>query len=161
MVAGKVHFTKNVEELEVFVERSHIPKELGGTDPWTYHYVEPISSENGIMSDEDSRKQLLDERAILIREFEKTTQQWIHDSGSREALQQKRSELTERLRNGYWELDPFLRARSVYDRTGMIREGGNIQFYEPSNSLAASDKTSASSAPNGPLPAAHGADDVD
>jgi len=160
VVASKVHFTKNVEELEAFVERSHIPKELGGADPWTYHYVEPISGENKLMSDDATRQQLLDERALLVERFEKTTQQWIHDSSPRETLQQKRSELTERLRGGYWELDPYLRAKSLYDRTGMIREGGRIQYYESSNGVTAPHATFAH-AQNGPLPAAHGADDLD
>jgi len=159
VVASKVHFTKNVEEFEAFVEKSHIPKELGGADPWTYCYVEPISGENKAMSDDATRHQLQDERATLIREYEKTTQQWIHDFNSRETLQ-KRSELTERLRSGYWELDPYLRARSLYDRTGMIQERGKIQYYEPSNGATASNATPAP-APNGPLPAGHGVDDLD
>lgn len=160
VVASKVHFTKNVEELEAFVEKSHIPKELGGADPWTYRYVEPKSGENEVMSDDATKHQLLDERAALVGEFEKTTQQWIDDSSSPETLQQKRSELIERLRSGYWELDPYLRARSLYDRTGMIREGGKIQYYEPLNGGTASDAALAP-APNGPLPAGHGADDLD
>lgn len=160
MVASKVHFTKNVEELEVYVERSHIPKELGGADPWTYQYVEPLSGENKLMSDDATKQQLLDERAALIKELEKTTQQWIHDSTLREPLQQKRSELIERLRSGYWELDPYLRAKSLYDRTGMIREGGKIQYYETSNGVPASN-AAPTPGQNGPIPAEHRLDDVD
>lgn len=160
MVASKVHFTKTVEELEAFVEKSHIPKELGGADPWTYRYVEPTSGENKVMSDGATRHQLLEQRAALVGEFEKTTQQWIQDSSSSETLQQKRHELSEQLRSGYWKLDPYLRARSLYDRTGMIREGGKIHYYEPSNGVSASNTTPAP-VPNGPLPAGHGADDLD
>lgn len=163
MVASKVHFTKNVEELERFVDRSHITKELGGNDPWTYQYVEPISDENKLLADDETRQRLLEERASVVKEFEATTQQWIKDSQSREAPRQKRAELAERLRSGYWQLDPYLRARTLYDRTGMIKEGGKIQFYEDEAPKATVTTLNATPAPavNGPTLAGHGDDDVD
>ena len=162
-MASKVHFTKNVEELEQFVDRSHITKELGGDDPWTYQYVEPIPDENKLLADDETRQRLLDERASVVKEFEITTQQWIKDSQSREALRQKRAELAEDLRSGYWQLDPYVRARTLYDRTGMVKEGGRIQFYEseaPKATVAPLGATPAT-ATNGPTPAGHGDDDVD
>ncbi len=160
MVASKIHFTKNVEELAEFVERSHIIKELGGDDPWTYRYVEPIAGENKLLSDGITRQRLLDERAAVVKDYETTTQQWIHDPSATDALQQKRSELTKRLRTGYWELDPYLRARSLYDRTGVIGEGGHIQYYGSPNSISGSTTTQLA-IPNGPLPPEHRADDLD
>lgn len=160
VVAGKVHFTKNVEELAEFVERSHIIKELGGDDPWTYQYVEPIAGENQLLSDGVTRQRLLDERAAVVKDYESTTQQWIHDPNSTVTLQQKRSELTMRLRTGYWELDPYLRARTLYDRTGIIREGGQIQYYPSPNSTTGSYAIQ-TSIQNGPLPPEHRADDLD
>ena len=163
MVASKVHFTKSVEELEQFVDRSHITKELGGNDPWDYEYVEPIPDENKLFADDETRQRLLDERASIVKEFEATTQQWIKDSQSRETLGQKRAELAERLRSGYWQLDPYLRARTLYDRTGMINEGGKIKFYENEAPKATvpSLKATPTPATNGPTPAGHGDDDVD
>ncbi len=160
MVAGKVHFTKNVEELAEFVERSHIIKELGGDDPWTYQYIEPVAGENQLLSDAVTRQRLLDERAAVVKDYETTTQQWIHDPNSTDALQQKRSELSEQLRTGYWELDPYLRARTLYDRTGIIREGGQIQYYGSANKITGSN-ASPDLIQNGPLPPEHRADDLD
>ena len=160
MVAGKVHFTKNVEELAEFVERSHIIKELGGDDPWTYQYVEPIAGENKLLLDGITRQRLLDERAAVVKDYETTTQQWIHDPHSTDALRRKRSELTKQLRTGYWELDPYLRARTLYDRTGIIGEGGQIQYYGSPNSTTGS-SAGRNPAQNGPLFPEHGADDLD
>lgn len=160
VVASKVHFTKNEKELEEYVDRSQIPKGLGGGEDWTYLYIEPVSGENKLQSDDSTRQLLLDERAAVVRSYESTTQQWIQDSGSRETLQQKRSELAERLRTGYWKLDPYLRAKSFCDRTGMIREGGRIHFYESPNGATTSTAVRAP-VQNGPLPAGHGADDLD
>ena len=108
------------------------------------------------MSDVTTKERLLDERAALVKEYETMTQQWIRDTKSRPTLQQKRGELTERLYSSYWKLDPYLRARTLYDRTGMIREGGKLVFYEPSNSVSSS-----APAQNGPIPAGHQADDLD
>ena len=163
-MASKVHFTKNVEELEQFVDRSHITKELGGDDSWDYEYVQPVPDENRLLADNETRQRLLDERASVVKEFEATTQQWIKDSQSREALRQKRAELAERLRSGYWQLDPYLRARTLYDRTGMIKEGGKIQFYEneaPKPSAPSLKAVTPAPATDGPTPAGHGDDDVD
>lgn len=160
MVAGKVHFTKNVEELAEFVERSHIIRELGGDDPWTYQYVEPVAGENKLQSDGVTRQRLLDERAAVVKDYEATTQQWIRDPNSTHALQQRRSELTNRLRTGYWELDPYLRARTLYDRTGIIREGGQIQYYGSPNSATGSN-AGHHSIQNGPLPPEHRTDELD
>ncbi|KAI4167292.1 MAG: hypothetical protein LQ343_007336 [Gyalolechia ehrenbergii] len=157
VVASKVHFTKNLEELERFVEKSHIIKELGGDDPWEYHYVEPKTDENERMSDKSTLQRLLDERRSVVKEYESTTQEWIANSQNRMALQQKRNDLVERLRSGYWQLDPYARARSLYDRIGMIREGGLIQYYgEPKTAspLGASPQ-------NGSHPIEPRADDVD
>ncbi|CAD6589772.1 MAG: hypothetical protein ASARMPREDX12_007331 [Alectoria sarmentosa] len=160
VVAGKVHFTKNVEELAEFIERSHIIEELGGDDPWTYQYVEPVPEEEKLLSDGVTRQRLLDERAAVVKEYETATRQWIHDPNSTVALQQKRSELSKRLRTGYWELDPYLRARTLYDRTGIIREGGQIQYYGLSKSTTGSNATY-DSIPHGPLPPEHRTDDLD
>ena len=161
-MASKVHFTSNVAELETFVERSHITKELGGDDSWEYKYLEPSPGENNPMSDDVTKQRLLDERAAVVKDFESTTQQWISTPQGDDSLKPKRNELAERLRSGYWQLDPFIRARSLYDRTGLIKEGGIIQFYDsPDSVIAPTPLTQTPVRTNGPLPAGHGADDVD
>lgn len=159
VVASKVHFTKNTAELEEFVERKHITKELGGDDQWEYHYIEPSPEENRLLSDDATKQKLLEERAAVVKEYETTTQQWIKGSEPRSTLQRKRAELAGRLRSGYWELDPYLRARTLYDRTGFIKEGGRIQFYTPPTSSVALNGTAPSQ--NGPIPAGHRDDDLD
>lgn len=155
MVAAKVHFTKNVEELSEFISRDHIPTELGGDDPWTYRYEEPIEGENERMNDASTRQRLQTEREAVVREFEDVTREWIH--GGREEGKNRREELAKKLREGYWELDPYVRARSVYDRIGLIGEGGKIHYYDAHPPPAPPSKT----AQNGPLPASPRADDLD
>ncbi|MCJ1372958.1 hypothetical protein MMC20_004184 [Loxospora ochrophaea] len=153
VVAGKVHFTKNTEELEAYVPREHIIKELGGDDSWTYQYVEPVAGENDLMLQNERKQQLLDERALVVRDFESATQQWFAGQNTEDTgTQQRRNDIAEKLRSGYWQLDPYLRARSFYDRTGMIQLGGNIQFYSSHTNNAAV---------NGPTPATHDPSSLD
>lgn len=136
MVAGKVHFTKNVEELEHFIPRSHIIKELGGDENWEYKYVEPVPNENAKMQDGARRDELSASRAKNVLDFQESTHAWIsaaaagHDTAD---IKNKRNALATELRDGYWQLDSFLRARTFYDRTNMIRDQGRISFYGDSN----------------------------
>ncbi|KAL9125541.1 MAG: hypothetical protein Q9217_005264 [Psora testacea] len=156
VVAGKVHFTRTIEELAEFVSMDHITAELGGKDSWQYSYREPTPGENDMLENTTSRDKLLEEREAVVKEYESTTQQWLHgkvDGGVKE----RRMELREKLRKGYWELDPYVRARTYYDRVGMINPGGRIQFYASENGSKQTDGTTL----NGPIPASHTEDGVD
>ena len=178
VVAAKVHFTKNLEDLEEFVPRDHIGKDMGGDDPWHYAYVESkpevedrliLAPESG---DKETRARLEAERKAAVEEYERLTRQWIHDP-KQEGIAAKREQLAEQLRSGYWELDPYVRARTLYDRTGVIRPGGQIQFYpvtetevngtvsKPTETVSKPTENGQTATHNGPLPAEHRSDDVD
>jgi len=129
VVASKVHFTNNNEEMESYVPKPQIISELGGDEDWTYQYIEPVPGENDIMKDTETRDKLLAARAEIVKEYEAVTLEWIHGTGDVEGIKKKRNEIAGKLKVDYWGLDPYLRARSYYDRVGMINPGGRIQFY--------------------------------
>jgi hypothetical protein len=131
VVAGKVHFTNNKNDLEKFIEPSRILKELEGDEDWEYKYEEPIPGENDKMKDTATRDKLLASREDVVKKFEATTLEWIkkHDGTDGSSLKSKREQLATQLREGYWVLDPYVRARSLYDRTGVIKPGGSVDFY--------------------------------
>lgn len=162
VVAGKVHFTKSIEELEHFVPRNHIPKELGGDEDWTYEYIEPQPGENSRMLDDAARSCLLGERESIVEEFERATLAWLSSITAvdeRRALWERREGLAASLRSGYWKLDPYIRARTVYERNGMIKEGGLLDFF-PNISRDLNGSTDLASPRGIPRPETH-ADDVD
>lgn len=128
VVAAKVNFTKNAAELEQFIDPNHIPKSLGGKEEWEYSYVEANPNENAAMRDVGRRQQVETERAKMVKDYEAATVEWIR-SPDGSALQGRRLQIAEALRHNYWKLDPFVRARSLYDRTGTIRQGGVLNFY--------------------------------
>lgn len=75
---------------------------------------------------------MLHERDDTVKEFEKATLAWATSPAgpeSQKSLQERRSMLAATLRAGYWQLDPYIRARTLYDRTGIIGEGGIVNFY--------------------------------
>jgi hypothetical protein len=155
VVAGKVHFTSNVDDLEKFIPRSQIIKELEGDEDWEYKYVEPVPGENDTMKEEEPRKALEAERDVEVREYQRKTFEWIAKGTGAEAdrLKDERHTLARQLNDNYWKLDKYVRARTYYDRTGMIGPDGTINFYPPTASTAA-DTSSV------PQPATS-ADDVD
>ena len=101
----------------------------------------------------------------MVKAFEKATREWISAGvgsggagsggvGGNSSARAKREELAGQLRSGYWALDPYVRARSVYDRTGVIGEGGRIRFYPNDPPTPPAPRS------GGPLPAGEG-DNVD
>ncbi len=179
-MAGKVHFTKTVEDLEAFIPKSRILKELGGDEDWSYKFVEPADDENGRMADGATRQRLQAERDDIVRQYEQATLTWLgaqaaavtatttivnanpgsnstpaaaavttttaanttDHATSVEGVAQERRQLAAALRANYWRLDPYVRARTIYDRIGVIREDGRIDFY-PGNPLLSSSTSEA------------------
>ncbi|TGO56614.1 hypothetical protein BCON_0075g00040 [Botryotinia convoluta] len=129
VVASKVQFTNNVEEMSEFVPRSQILAELGGDENWEYKFVEPVPGENDLMKDTATRDKLLKERENIVDAYEKATLEWINSEGKTPEIKTRRTELAKELRDDYWKLDPYVRAKSLYDRTGVINPGGKLDFY--------------------------------
>ena len=109
-------------------------KELGGDEDWEYKFVEMEEGENAKMKDTGTRDSLIAQRQTLAREIQDATIEWIcashkKDSGALSAAKERRKELIEQLRKQYWQLDPYIRARSLYDRTKIVQGDGKIEFY--------------------------------
>lgn len=129
VVANKVQFSSNVDDLSQYMARDQIPKELGGDENFVYKYVEPVPGENKRIEDTATRDTFKSERAELAKSYESETLAWISGEDAGEG----RTKLAQRLAENYWKLDPYVRSRSLYDRTGVISEGGKLNFY-PSSS---------------------------
>lgn len=132
VVAGKISFTDSLEDLQKFIDIDKIPKKLGGNEDWEYSYIEPDGDENARMKDVDNRAHALRAHQELIVEYEAKTRDWLGaDASSDEAtsLRDERARLAKRLRSSYWDVDPYIRARSLYDRNGVIEDNGDIHFY--------------------------------
>lgn len=145
VVAGKVHFVKNVQDFSTFVPKSQIPTELGGDEKWEYKYPEPVPGENDKMKEEGPKQELQKERQEIVDKYEATIVEWVRvgDGASLEEKRKERDVLAEQLRQNYWKLDPYVRARSLYDRLKVIQDGGKLDFYSKTAEPAASTPTKA------------------
>lgn len=138
VVAGKVHFTNDLKELEEFIDLNNIVKELGGPGQWEYKYQEPQPYENKAMQDYEASQRLQKERQELAKKYEEVVLEWVGEglpmdgmSKSTDELRKRRDEIALQLRDNYWELDPYVRARSVYDRTGeLMTPGKDLENHE-------------------------------
>jgi hypothetical protein len=131
VVASKVHFLNNSKDMAAYVDLEGFPKEADGLEDWEYRYEEPIEGENAKMADAATRDRLLTTRRQLTDAYEQETLKWIKhgNKDSAAACKDARNATAAQLTKNYWEVDPYIRARSVYDRCGMIKPGGEVDFY--------------------------------
>lgn len=121
----KVRFTYTVEDLEQYIARDNIPKFMGGDDHWEYSYPMPEPDENIAQTRKAACQELVHERQLTTVDFEQITRELIF--ATREGafntpeIKMRRGKCVDRLRIQFWRLDPLVRARSFYDRWGVVR----------------------------------------
>jgi CRAL/TRIO domain len=126
VVASKIHFTNSAGDLAGYLPEDKILKELGGRNPYSFAYTPPVAGEDDRLNDQATRETLETKRAELVSDYEDVVRDWISSdqlSSQQEAANKsrtRRAEVAAELANNYWQLDPYVRARSVYDRTGAI-----------------------------------------
>lgn len=129
VVASKIKFTNNLQDVSKYIDLERVPKELGGPDPFEYEYPEPVAGENDAMKNVQRRDELEAERKRLAHEYEEAVTQWamlpVGDAQAWDANRARRDEVAGKLRDNYWLLDPFVRARSLYDRLGLLPGSGS------------------------------------
>lgn len=123
VVAAKISFTKNFEDMNQFIEAKYIPKELGGKREYEYEYKEPVEGENELQQDEETRKKLDDQRVDIGNRFQQAVIDWIQspDLEASDKMQAEKNRLAEEFKDNYWKYDPYGRARGILDRTNQIK----------------------------------------
>ncbi|RVD84716.1 uncharacterized protein DFL_006444 [Arthrobotrys flagrans] len=134
-VASKIQFTYNAKDLSQFIKEAQIPKFLGGKEDWTYEYHEPSSDENSAITDRtmdelDEKRRVENIRKDIIEKYEKATARWTKEELTTDmtGAGDERGQLVEGLKQNYWVLDKFVRARTYCDRTGILGIGGKVNF---------------------------------
>lgn len=91
------------------------------------------------MKDTETRDKLLKEREDIAQRFEDATKEWIllADGPKAEEAMAKRDAVSKEIRENYWNLDKYVRARSLYDRQGYIRGGEEVKWYDTNGTKAA------------------------
>lgn len=145
VIASKVHFTKSVADLDKFISRDQIPRELSGDEDWSYRYLEPQATENDIMKDTVTRDSLIYEQMMIGLKFLASTAAWISATtfaqgkpgkANVDDLKARRAAIVEEFRKNYWKLDPYVRARALIDRSGTLKPDGTIVMGTERNGTA-------------------------
>lgn len=116
-VASKVAFTNGKSGLSRYIAEDKLAKEYGGKVTTKYEYAEPVAGENDRLRMDEKRAELQSRRWELIGRFEELTREWMADGGDA-GKAEEREVLVRELQAGYWRLDPYVRARTHYHRTG-------------------------------------------
>ncbi|KXJ91550.1 CRAL-TRIO domain-containing protein [Microdochium bolleyi] len=124
VVAAKIHFTSKPADLAAFIPRANLMTEYGGDDDYTYSYIEPRQGENDAMQDAEAIARLTKEREAIIADYERATVEPV----SAQDRYDERSRLADKLAANYWQLDPHVRSRNIYDRLGILSETGEVNF---------------------------------
>ncbi|KAK4251301.1 CRAL-TRIO domain-containing protein [Corynascus novoguineensis] len=130
VIASKINFTSSSADLARFIAPEDLQTCYGGKDSWEYRYIEPVEGENDRLESE-KKADVEAERDELVRRFEKLSVEWAGlEGGSAEAKGkfEERRTLANQLSDGYWKLDPYIRARTYYDRAGVLSSTGVVDY---------------------------------
>jgi hypothetical protein len=114
-----------------FIPRDNLQKCYGGDDEWEYQYVEPVSTENEQLNDMEKKAELQEQKAALIEKFDHLTMEWVSlepEDSVAKAKSAQRGEVVHELELKYWQLDPYFRSTTYYDRVGVLTRDGAVDF---------------------------------
>lgn len=123
VVASKIHFTKNLQELNQFVEIKHIPDYIGGEDTYAGEYIEPTQKHvNPPKAKDKHYYRLKREREALMLRMMETSRRWVESVNPEVSSQylQDKIDLDIELARNYIASDPYVRAPGLYDRNGAL-----------------------------------------
>ncbi|KAJ1021468.1 hypothetical protein NDA13_005509 [Ustilago tritici] len=134
VVRDKIKFSSKAQDLAELVPASKIRKGMGGTMDWDWDYIEPQAGENDVMKDTKSRSKIEAEMKQLTDEFERLTCEWFETTRSDDEnpdLAYRREVLSKQIRLKHYQILPFVRAKNIYQRAGIITYDGTITWKYP------------------------------
>lgn len=120
-IAARIRFTRNMSDLLQCINIDQIPSYMGGYSRHEYKWIPPRKEDDAPMRDVNRRRELLREREGLLMILESLTSQWMKavDSERIDALSAQRKLILAECSRNYWQLDPHIQSRTVFDRNGI------------------------------------------
>jgi hypothetical protein len=123
-VASKFVFTRSNTDLHKVIPREVLPMNpYGGLDDWKYEYTPMEKGENDRMLDVEKKEDLLMERESLEIKFDIVTRSWIKNARQVGQTSVDRDVVAMELREQYFRLCPYIRAKNMYQRQGVANDG--------------------------------------
>ncbi|AET40100.1 Csr1p Ecym_5341 [Eremothecium cymbalariae DBVPG len=124
VVASKIVFTKNFNDLEAYISREHIPMELGGSDNYDFDGFKKVDGSSDVkLKDKEGKEKVMSERRAIIDRFIQATVSWLEAPTHEESAKwlNTKIEISKELSANYSRLDPYIRSRSFYDLNGTLK----------------------------------------
>lgn len=127
-IRNKINFCNKSNELDV-IPQYICEDTIGGDQVDVVKWVEPLPGEKeGLDRNDPKRQEMWKSYRDISRDYEEVTKKWIISDGQDDTLNAERDLQSKRLRLKFIELEPFIRARSMYQRAGIINEDLLLQF---------------------------------
>lgn len=118
VVKSKIIMAKTPQDIAPYIDLDDLMEELGGRKEFEYRYVPPTASENSCMSNREARKAAEEKFAEMAAKCQDQTKKWV--SGDSEYDEEERNLTKQNLYDSVVALDPYIRARTLYHRLGLI-----------------------------------------
>lgn len=123
VVASKIHFTKNIKDLNQFIDSDNLPESMGGNDPYAGEYPHPEPEDAHPPKPKDAvYRQIRKQRDQNLVKFLETTKRWVESTNSDVSARylQDKIDLGIEIAQSYVDLDPYVRIPGIYDRNGSL-----------------------------------------
>lgn len=138
VVAAKVCFTRNDNELTQYIDANHLPVQYkSGKDKFKYKYIRAQPGENKRLEDTETKEKLVAEWKETFWKFEALTREWIAvgtpeaKSARTEAeIEAEREQVAKDLRVAFFKMDPYIRARNMFHRSTpqVAQDDGSVKW---------------------------------
>lgn len=134
VVRDKIKFSSKAPELVDHIPPTKLRKGMGGTMDWDWEYIEPKPDENDLLKDTETRDAIQAEMKAITDDYTETTRKWIEAGDTDDTapeLTHKRDVLGKQMRLKQFQLNPYIRAVTCYQRAGIHHEDGTIHWDYP------------------------------
>ncbi|KAJ1811603.1 phosphatidylinositol transfer protein csr1, partial [Coemansia sp. RSA 2599] len=116
MVAKSTFITKDVDQLQSFLDKDQILTDMGGQLDFEYKYVFPTKEENIRMFDTEGRMRAETELKTAVDAFFIATKKWAAGADVAGYMDPARVQAAAAFHTAALELDPYIRARFLIER---------------------------------------------
>lgn len=127
VVREKIAFCSNAKEIAKYIDPKHLEKDFGGTSSWSYEFKTPIEGENKQMDDIDTREIRMNKFVDVAERLEELTKKWVN--GDNSVAEERREKVLKELLIRRFDLDPYIRGRSSFDRDGTVVGDGQVVWH--------------------------------
>ncbi|CAF3183457.1 unnamed protein product [Rotaria socialis] len=124
VVESKIHFLNNINDLTKFIDPSVLPKRLNGSQS-DFNYIPPTDKDllilNTIRNDQQGKVIVEQAHREAVKSYLNITYQWINEEDTNNVLE-KRKIATQKLRDAFEQLVPYIHTKTHYHRIGLINE---------------------------------------